>query len=278
MNAKYKCLKSILKEMDRVVIAFSGGVDSSFLLYTAKDILGADVLAVTAKSATTPSRELEDAGKIARTLGVEHLMVESAEMGLPQFVANPPEKCYICKKSRFGDISSIARERGFQFVLDGENIDDIGDFRPGSRAAKELGIRSPLREAGLSKAEIRALSRKVGLPTWNKPAYACLASRIPYGSSITVEKLRQVDSGEEFIRSLFPAIQVRVRHYEHTARIELDAKAIPKLTKKDIREKLVRFFKQELGFEFVTLDLEGYETGSLNRLIDTHSQHKDNNS
>jgi pyridinium-3,5-biscarboxylic acid mononucleotide sulfurtransferase len=265
---KYRHLQSILKEMGGVVIAFSGGVDSTFLLKTAKDLLGDNVLAVTASSATMPGHELQDAVDIARTLGADHLVIESTEMELPEFVANPPEKCYICKKSRFGEILRIAADRGFAFVLDGENVDDTGDFRPGSRAAKELGVRSPLREAGLSKREIRGLSRKLGLPTWNKAAYACLASRIPYGSPITEEKLKQVDSGEEFIRGLISAKQVRVRHYGHTAKIEIDTRAMARLIRKGKREKLIRFFKQDLGFTFVTLDLEGYETGSLNRVIE----------
>jgi pyridinium-3,5-biscarboxylic acid mononucleotide sulfurtransferase len=266
-TTKHKRLQSILKDMGGVVIAFSGGVDSSFLLKTAKDVLGENVLAVTARSATMPAHELQDAVNIALTLGAEHLVVESTEMELPEFVANPPEKCYICKKSRFSEILRIAADSGFFFVLDGENVDDAGDFRPGSRAAKELGVRSPLREAGLSKREIRGLSRKLGLSTWNKAAYACLASRIPYGSSITERKLKQVDAGEEFLRGLIPATQVRVRHYGHTAKIEIDSQAMSRLIRKSEREVLIRFFKQDLGFKFVTLDLEGYETGSLNREI-----------
>ncbi len=267
-TTKHKRLQSILKEMGGAVIAFSGGVDSTFLLKTAKDVLGDNVLAVTARSATMPGHELQDAVNIARTLGAEHLVIESTEMELSEFVANPPEKCYICKKSRFREILRIAADRRFPFVLDGENVDDTGDFRPGSRAAKELGVRSPLREAGLSKREIRGLSRKLGLPTWNKAAYACLASRIPYGNPITEEKLKQVDMGEEFIRGLIPANQVRVRHYGHTAKIEIDTRAMARLIRKGEREKLIRFFKQDLGFKFVTLDLEGYETGSLNRVIE----------
>jgi len=268
LKAKYDNLRITLNKMGRVVIAFSGGVDSSLLLKIAKDVLGADVLAVTAESATTPKRELEDSAKIAAHLDAEHLVVQSGEMELPEFVANPPEKCYICKKSRFGDILNIAQDRGFEFVLDGENIDDTGDFRPGSKAARELGVRSPLREAGLSKKEIRVLSRKLDLPTWNKPSYACLASRIPYGSPITEKKLRQVDLGEEFVRDLIVANQVRVRHYGDMAKIEVDSAAMPKLIRRKVRDKLIHFFKLDLGFKFITLDLYGYETGSLNRAIE----------
>ncbi len=268
-TTKHKRLQLILKEMGGVVIAFSGGVDSTFLLKTAKDVLGDNVLAVTARSATIPDHELQDAVEIAGTLGAEHLIVESSEMDRPDYVANPPDRCYLCKMSLFPEILRIAADRGSPFVLDGQNVDDTGDFRPGIRAAKELGVRSPLREAELSKREIRGLSRKLGLSTWNKPAYACLASRIPHGSPITEEKLSQVDLGEEFIRGLIPANQVRVRHYGHTAKIEVDSRVMAKLIKRSVRERLLGFFTQELGFKFVTLDLAGYETGSLNKLIDT---------
>lgn len=256
--------------MERVVVAFSGGVDSTFLLKVCKDVLGDNVLAVTARSGTTARHEENDAAHLAKLLGADHVIVDSRELELEEFVKNPPDKCYICKKSRFGNLTKLAEKRGFAVVADGENADDHDDYRPGIRATRELGVRSPLREAGLTKKEIRSLSKKLNLPTWNKPAYACLATRIPYGDPITEEKLRQVDSAEEFIRKLVPSVQVRVRHHGNTARIEVEPKAISRLTKSGIRKSIVEYFKM-LGFHHVAVDLEGYSMGSLNRSIVTGS-------
>ncbi|MDM8552630.1 ATP-dependent sacrificial sulfur transferase LarE [Desulfobacterales bacterium HSG2] len=265
-DIKYRSLQNILKELRRVLVAFSGGTDSTLLLKVAKDILGDDVMAVTAVSEITPRHEQEDAVRFAGELNAKLIILESRELDIPEFVKNPADRCYICKKSRFGAMLELAREMGFSYLADGENLDDQSDYRPGSRAARELGVRSPLREAGMTKAEIRLLSKRLNLPTYDKPAYACLASRVPYHSSITAEKLRQVEESEAFLRGMGLNPQLRVRHYGETARIEPDTEDIPKLTENAVRNRVVKYFR-ELGFKFVTLDLEGYQMGSLNRVI-----------
>ncbi|MGA8572794.1 MAG: ATP-dependent sacrificial sulfur transferase LarE [Desulfobaccales bacterium] len=263
LTNKYQRLRAILQDLGSIAVAYSGGVDSTLLLKVAQEVLGERILAITADSETTPRREREDAVLLARELGVEHLVVAGGELELQEFLRNPTDKCYICKKARFSELVKMARERGLNAVVDGGNLDDLADFRPGMRAVEELGVRSPLAEAGLTKAEIRLLSKRLKLPTWSKPTYACLASRIPYHHEITVEKLRQIDAAEELIRRKGLATQVRVRHYGDTARIEVEPESIPRLAAKTVRSDLVKELKA-LGFKFVTLDLEGYRTGSLN--------------
>ena len=265
LAAKYQHLQYLLKEMKRVLIAFSGGVDSTLLLKVARDTLGEQVLAVTAVSETTPRHEQMDAQRLARELKAAHLMVDTHEMQIPEFVRNPENKCYTCKKYRFGKLIDLAEKQDYRFVLDGGNLDDHSDYRPGIKATRELGVLSPLAVVGFSKQDVRELSKQLELPTWNKPSYACLASRIPYHSPITAEKLKQVDAGEEFLRDVGFSGQVRVRHHDNLARLEIDSRHLPEIIQPALRSKVIEHFRT-LGFTYVALDLEGYSMGSLNRL------------
>jgi len=262
---KYEKLKAELEKMEKVLVAFSGGVDSTLLLKVASDVLGKNVLAVIASSETYPGNETMDARKLARRLKVRHKVISTHELDNPDFLSNPPERCYHCKKELFGTLASIAREEGISFVLDGSNHDDLMDFRPGAKAAKELGIRSPLREAGLTKAEVRELSRRLRLSTWDKPSLACLASRFPYHTRIEGKSLRRIGAAEEFLREA-GFRQVRVRHHGPIARIEVEAGEFPRLLKKGLAAKISARLK-ELGYSYVSLDLEGYRTGSMNETL-----------
>lgn len=244
------------------MIAFSGGVDSTFLLYAALRALGGRTLAVTATSPTYPGSERDEAESIARAWNVPHRFVESNELDIPGFSENPPDRCYHCKKELFSILSGIARKEGYGAVCDGTNSDDTGDVRPGRRAAKELGVRSPLLETGFSKEDIRALSRFFGLPTADKGAFACLSSRFPYGSPIDAEKLRRVEACEEILRR-FGFRQFRVRVHERVARIEVGREEIPRLFEPEISEAVHDGFRAN-GFLYVAVDLKGYRTGSMN--------------
>ncbi|AYO31498.1 ATP-dependent sacrificial sulfur transferase LarE [Biomaibacter acetigenes] len=266
LEQKLQQLKSVIKGLTSVLVAFSGGVDSTFLLKVCLDTLGSDnVLAVTAKSATYPERELQDAVRLAGMLGARHKIIESEELDIPGFSDNPPERCYYCKKELFGKLLDIARQEGLNFVVDGSNFDDTADFRPGMRAVRELGVRSPLKESGITKDDIRALSKKMGLPTWDKPSFACLSSRFPYGEKITKEKLNRVARAEEVLRNAGFS-QYRVRSHRDIARIEVEPGEMSRFFDRDLREQVAQKIKQA-GFSYVTLDLLGYRTGSMNEVL-----------
>ncbi|HEY4695545.1 MAG TPA: ATP-dependent sacrificial sulfur transferase LarE [Candidatus Hydromicrobium sp.] len=261
---KFFKLKKIIKEMDSVIIAFSGGSDSSFLLATAAELLGEKVIAVTAKSPTYPGRELKDAKAIANRLNCRHIIINTDELELEEFINNPRNRCYFCKKELFLKLISMKNKYKFNFVADGTNYDDLNTIRPGLKALKELGIRSPLAEAGLTKEEIRKHSRLLNLSTWNKPALACLSSRFPYGEKISKSKLRKIEKAENFLYSL-GFRQIRVRYHHPIARIEIEKEEIPRMLQHNIREKIIKRLKK-MEFEYITLDLEGYRTGSMDKL------------
>jgi uncharacterized protein len=262
LEAKLQELKRLLAESGGILVAYSGGVDSTLLLRVAQEVLGERALAVTAASETYPDHEVQAAIRLAEEMGVRLRVIHTTELDRAEFAANPPERCYYCKGELFGKLVEIAREEGLPVVADGANVDDRDDFRPGARAAAELGVRSPLREAGLTKAEIREISRELGLPTWDKPSFACLASRFPYGSEITRDRLTQVAEAERLLRAL-GLRQFRVRHHGDVARIEVDPADFAVLTADENRARITEELHR-LGFLYVTLDLDGYRTGSMN--------------
>ena len=265
LNNKKERLALILKGLDSLMVAFSGGADSAFLLAVAHDVLKENVVAVTAVSEIHPAREKKKAMKFVKNYGIKHIILQSAEMSLPAFVANRKDRCYVCKKNLFKKLIKIASDIGIKYIAHGANTDDLEDFRPGLAAAQEMGVLAPMIDAGLTKDDIRLLSKQMNLETWNKPALACLATRIPYGTPITVKALEMVDQAENVLISLGFNV-CRVRKYENMARIEVNPKEIESISDKKNRETIVGKFRK-IGFSHVTVDLEGYIQGNMNRAI-----------
>lgn len=265
LHLKYQELLAYLKNLGSAAIAFSGGVDSTFLLHASKEALGQNIIAVTARSLSFPERELNEATNYALEHEIEHYVVDSEELDIDGFSNNPKNRCYLCKSELFTKITEMAKEKHITSVLEASNSDDNGDYRPGLIAVKELGIHSPLRHVGFTKAEIRELSREFDLPTWNKPSFACLSSRFPYGESITPEKLIMIDKAEQYLLDL-GIWQVRVRIHNNLARIETDEKGFALLLDTNTRNKLYEEFRK-IGFTYVSLDLRGYRTGSMNETL-----------
>lgn len=262
---KYTRLKAILAELGRVAVAFSGGTDSTLVLRVAHEVLGEDnVIALTAVSPSLPTAERQEAEALARHIGVRHVLLPGEELANPNYLANTPNRCFFCKEATYGKFTAYAREHGYRAVVDGSNADDALDYRPGRRAAQQYGVRSPLQEAGLTKAEARLLARELGLPNWDKPSAACLASRIPYGTPITAEILRQIEQAEAILRHILGARPLRVRHHGTLARIEVEPTEFARILAQ--REEITRQFTA-LGYPYVTLDLRGFRSGSMNEVL-----------
>lgn len=262
---KFDKLEEYIKGLGSLAVGFSGGVDSSFLLAVAHEVLGEKVIAVTGADASVPERELKEAEKFCSDRGIKHIICRVDPLSEDGYRHNGPDRCYFCKHGIFTEVKKVADENGISYMAEGSNMDDLGDYRPGLKAVAELAVKSPLREAGLTKQEIRLISKAMGLPTWSKPAYACLASRFVYGEEITEEKLHMIDQAEQFLIE-HGFFEERVRLHGNIARIEVPAKDITRLASDEIREAVYERFK-ELGFMFVTIDMKGYKLGSMNATL-----------
>lgn len=265
LDIKWENLLLSIRQMKRVAVAFSAGVDSTLLLEASREALGNNVLAITGRLAAFPLSEADEAERFCRLSGIKQVSAEVDQLAIPHFADNPPDRCYICKKALFTEFINTARENGFSILLEGSNADDVNDYRPGMRAVAELGVKSPLKTFGFTKQEIRKMSKRLGLPTHNKPSLACLATRFPYGERITSEKLAAVDNAERFLRGLGFG-QARVRCHGNLARIEVEQNLITEITRPEIRRKIYRLF-ESLGFLYTSVDLNGYQTGSMNKQL-----------
>jgi pyridinium-3,5-biscarboxylic acid mononucleotide sulfurtransferase len=263
--AKEERLRKIFRELDSVIVAYSGGVDSSYVAYVANEELGPRALCVTGQSASLAAYQRDEIDRVVARFGFRHEIIQTEELENANYRANNSDRCFFCKDELYTKLESLAQTRGIQHIVDGSTVDDLDDYRPGRKAATQHAVRSPLIEAGLSKTEVRELSRNIDLPTWNKPASPCLSSRIAYGTTVTIERLSKVDRGEEILRE-FGFREFRVRHHDKLVRIEIAPAEMDRVLRRDVVEELARRFR-ELGFAYVTLDLQGFRSGSMNEVI-----------
>jgi pyridinium-3,5-biscarboxylic acid mononucleotide sulfurtransferase len=266
LHTKEERLREIFRELDSVIVAYSGGVDSSYVAYVANAELGPRAVCITGQSASLPEYQRAEIDGVVQKFGFHHEVIQTEELENPGYRANNPDRCFFCKDELYTKLESLARARGIKSIVDGSTVDDLGDYRPGRRAASQHAVRSPLIEAGLTKSEVRELSRRATLPTWDKPASPCLSSRIAYGTTVTIERLSKVDRGEEILRE-FGFREFRVRHHDQLVRIEIAPSEMDRVLRKDLIDELARRFR-ELGFKYVTLDLEGFRSGSMNEVLD----------
>jgi uncharacterized protein len=262
---KEQQLREIFRALGSVIVAYSGGVDSSYVAYIANAELGPRAICITGESASLPSYQQAEMERVVSDFGFQHEVIQTEELDNPSYQANNPDRCFFCKDELYGKLEAIAASRAIDAIVDGSTTDDIDDFRPGRQAAKQHAVRSPLIEVGMSKAEVRELSRRVGLPTWDKPASPCLSSRIAYGTTVTIERLNKVDRGEEILRE-FGFREFRVRHHDTLVRLEISPAEMDRVLRKEVLDQLAARFR-ELGFKYVTLDLEGFRSGSMNEVL-----------